>query len=65
MTVNHGPDSYRGWFESSRWLSGEERVKRLRMQPFLFSPHTRATREKRGVTQIDLYLFSDAGIDSK
>ena len=25
MPVNHGPDSHRGWFEPSRWLSGEER----------------------------------------
>ncbi len=89
MPVNHGPDGYRGWFEPSRWLSGEERKRKAAYAAFFispilttpsashppllslragggkFSPPTRATREKGGVAQIDLYLFSDASIDSK
>ncbi len=34
MPVNHGPDGYRGWFEPSRWLSGEERKRKAAYAAF-------------------------------
>ena len=81
MTVNHGvPGSSPGWGASEKAAYAAFFISPLSLTtpsashpPLLslragrekFSPLTRAPREKGGEAQIDLYLFSDASIDSK
>jgi hypothetical protein len=47
MSVNHGPDGYRGWFEPSRLLSREERKRKAAYAAFFDSPLLLEQRERK------------------